>query len=380
MIGKEEQRVDDKRNSLLTVGLICAVLLILGVADLCNSDRLYSETENRVLASRPAFSQEKFFSGEYGGNYEEYITDQFVGRDKWIGLKTCTDILLQKKEINGVYLGTDHYLIGVNDPESYTEQMENGKIASLKKLVNRWDAKVMLVPTADNVLTQKLPDFAPYYQEERLLEKVREAVGDDHYVDVYHALLEHAEEPIYYRTDHHWTSLGAYYGFMAWADSVDRFPFPYNTAGMKTVSDDFQGTLQSRINLDWAKDSIQYFPETEKKAVTVTYDFKDTTDSLYAPEYLDTKNQYGFFLNDNHAFVEIHTGYNPGKTLFLIKDSYANSMLPLLTTHYETIYVVDLRYFNGKLFQFMEQYEPEQGMDVLILYDCIHFLEDFKYY
>ena len=380
MIGEEEQRVDDKRNSLLTVGLICAVLLILGVADLCNSDRLYSDTENRVLASRPVFSWDNLFSGKYGDKYEEYITDQFVGRDKWIGLKTRTDISFQKKEINGVYLGADRYLIGVNDPENYTEQMENGRIASLKKLVNRWDAKVMLVPTADNILTQKLPDFAPYYQEERLLEKVREAVGDDHYVDVYHALQEHAEEPIYYRTDHHWTSLGAYYGFMAWAESVDRFPFPYNTAGMKTVSDDFQGTLQSRINLDWAKDSIQYFPETEKKAVTVTYDFEDTADSLYAPDYLDTKNQYAFFLNDNHAFIEIHTGYNPGKTLFVIKDSYANSMIPLLTTHYETIYVVDLRYFNGKLFQFMEQYEPEQGMDVLILYDCIHFLEDFKYY
>lgn len=380
MTGKEEQRVDDKRNSLLTVGLICAVLLVLGIADLCNDDRLYSETENRVLASQPVFSWEELFSGEYGDDYEEYITDQFVGRDKWIGLKTRADILFQKKEINGVYLGTDHYLIGVNDPDKYTEQMENGRIASLKKLVNRWDAKVMLVPTADNILTQKLPDFAPYYQEDRLLEKVREAVGEEHYVDVYHALQEHAEEPIYYRTDHHWTSLGAYYGFMAWAQSVDRYPFPYNMAGMETVSDDFQGTLQSRINLDWTKDSIQYFPETEKKAVSVTYDFEDMSDSLYAPDYLDTKNQYGFFLNDNHAFIEIHTGYNPGKALFVIKDSYANSMIPLLTTHYETIYVVDLRYFNGKLFQFMEQYEPEQGMDVLVLYDCIHFLEDFKYY
>ena len=114
--------------------------------------------------------------------------------------------------------------------------------------------------------------------------------------------------------------------------------------------------------------------------VSVTYDFADTADSLYAPEYLETKNQYGFFLNDNHAFIEIHTGYNAGKTLFVIKDSYANSMIPLLTAHYETIYVVDLRYFNGKLFQLMEQYEPEQGMDVLVLYDCIHFLEDFKFY
>ena len=258
--------------------------------------------------------------------------------------------------------------------------MEDSRIVSLKKLVNRWDAKVMLVPTADNILTDKLPAFAPYYDETGLLVKVKESVGEEHYIDVYSALQEHAGEPIYYRTDHHWTTLGAYYGFLAWADSMGKFPYPYNTAGMKTVSEDFQGTLQSRINVAWTKDKIQYFPETEKKPVTVTYDFADTADSLYAPEYLETKNQYGFFLNDNHAFIEIHTGYNAGKTLFVIKDSYANSMIPLLTAHYETIYVVDLRYFNGKLFQLMEQYEPEQGMDVLVLYDCIHFLEDFKFY
>ena len=168
--------MDDKRNALLTVGLICAVLFVLGIADLCNSDRIYSETENRVLASRPTFSWESLLSGEYGDDYEEYMSDQFVGRDKWVGIKTRADILFQKKEINGVYLGADRYLIGVNDPQEYTEQMEDSRIASLKKLVNRWDAKVMLVPTADNILTDKLPAFAPHYDEMRLLAKVKESV------------------------------------------------------------------------------------------------------------------------------------------------------------------------------------------------------------
>ena len=372
--------MDEKRNTLLTVAVLCMILLTLGIADICGSDRVYSEAENRVLASHPQFSWMSLLSGQYSDAYEKYLSDQFVGRDKWVGLKTRADIMFRKKEIKNVYLGEDHYLIGVNDPADYPESLENSRIASLKKLVNRWNATVMLVPTADNVLTDKLPDYAEYYDEKRFLDKVRDAVGEEHYVDTYAMLREHAEEPIYYRTDHHWTSLGAYYGFLAWAECLDRFPYPYDPNNMTTVSDDFQGTLQSRINVTWTKDLIQYFPETEKKPVTVTYDFVDTTDSLYAPEQLNTKNQYAYFLNDNHAFVEIHTGYNPGKTLFVIKDSYANSMIPLLTAQYETIYVVDLRYFNGKLFQFMEDYEPEQGMDVLVLYDCIHFLEDFKYY
>ena len=199
-------------------------------------------------------------------------------------------------------------------------------------------------------------------------------------MDVYAALKEHADEEIYYRTDHHWTSLGTYYGFLAWADAVDRFPYPYAVDKMETVSEDFKGTLHSKINLDMTEDSIQIFPETKLRPIKVSYDYVKETDTLYESKYLTTKNQYGYFLDDNHGFVEIDTDYKNGRTLFVIKDSYANSMIPLLTTHYEKIYVIDLRYFNGKLFDFMKICEPEEGMDVLLLYNCIHFLEDFKYF
>lgn len=113
--------------------------------------------------------------------------------------------------------------------------------------------------------------------------------------------------------------------------------------------------------------------------VKVTYDLKDTKDSCYEESYLETRNKYGFFLDDNHALIEIETDYRNGKTLFVIKDSYANCFVPLLIPYYEKIYVMDLRYFNGRLFGFMERYEPEEGMDVLVLYNCIHFLEDFSY-
>ena len=111
----------------------------------------------------------------------------------------------------------------------------------------------------------------------------------------------------------------------------------------------------------------------------MTYDLKVETDTCYEASHLDTKNKYGFFLDDNHAFVEIETGYPNHHTLFVIKDSYANCFIPLLIPHYEKIYVLDPRHFRGRLFEFMEKYEPEGGMDVLVLYNCIHFLEDFAY-
>ena len=372
--------MNEKKNALFTISIICGIILVFTLADLVKGDRVFSETENRVLASRPEFSKEALFQGDYTGAYEEYITDQFIGRDKWIGVKTRADIALQKKDINGVYLAKDDYLIEKHRPTDYSDEMINGKIASLKKLVKRWDAKVMLVPTADNILKDKLPLYAVYFDQAAFLEQVREEIGEEHYVDVYNALLEHNQEQIYYRTDHHWTSLGALYGFRAWEEKMGRYHYLYNVDKMTTVSEDFLGTLHSKINIDAKEDTIQYFTETVKHSVTVTYDFVEKGDSLYEEDYLHTKNQYGFFLDDNHGFVEIETDYKNGNTLFVIKDSYANTLLPLLTTHYEKIYVVDLRYFNGKLFDFMEDYETEEGMDVLVLYNCIHFLEDFRYY
>lgn len=372
--------MDEKRNAFLTIGIICAIILVFAVADVCREDRLFSETENRILASRPEFSAESVKSGEYSKAYEEYVTDQFVARDKWIAMKTQTEILLQKKDINGVYLGEDGYLIEKHLPEDYLLSQEIKKTALLSKLVEDWNAKVMLVPTADNVLTDKLPPDAVYYDQTALLKRVQKEIGRN-YIDVYSALRAHADEEIYYRTDHHWTSRGAYYGYLAWAEATHRKPQVYSLQRMRTASEDFLGTLHSRLNISMPGDKLTYFAETVKRPVTVTYDFGKTAESFYEEKYLKTKNKYGFFMDDNHAFIEIDTGYRKfGRTLFVIKDSYANSMIPLLAPHYEKIYVADLRYVNGSLYDLMELYEPDKGMDVLVLYNCIHFLEDFQYY
>lgn len=371
--------MNDKRNAILTISVIFVMILALAAADFVKEDRKFSESENRVLASEPEFSKEALLAGTYTEEYENYVTDQFIGRDKWIALKTRIDILLQKKNINGVYLADDDYLIEQHKPEDYTAELEQEKLELLQRLVERWDAKVMLVPTADNVLTEKMPENASYYDQVSFLAKVKNLVGEENYVDVYSALSEHADEEIYYRTDHHWTSLGAYYGYEAWRLSEQKFPIIRDPERRETVTDDFLGTLHSRLNVSMKGDEIQYFVDTERLPVTITYDFSVTTDSFYEESHLETKNKYGYFLDDNHAFVEIQTGRPNGKSLFVIKDSYANCTIPLLAQHYEKIYVLDLRYFNSRLFSFMEQYESEDEMDVLVLYNCIHFLEDFKY-
>ncbi len=391
--------MEEKRNAIINVAILAGILLIFMAADFFNPDRRYSERENRLLAAKPEWSREKVLSGKYMEQYEEYLTDQFVSRDKWVEIKTRTDMLFQKKDVNGVYLGKSGYLLEQHLPEDYDEVRELQQTARLKQLVEDWDARVMLVPTADNVLTDKLPAYADYLDETRLLNRVRETIGERNYIDVYSVLQGHRDEEIYYRTDHHWTSLGAYYGYQAWTRETLSFTFPYHPEDMTVVSDNFQGTLHSRVPMVNTMDTIRMFPVTEQRAVSVTYDWQTTGDSFYEESYLDTKNQYGYFLDDNHAFIEIETDYKTGRTLFVIKDSYANSMIPLLQPHYSKIYVLDPRYYNGSISKLMEECEPktennmadsaqdgrpwtgraDRGMDVLVLYNCVHFLEDFRY-
>lgn len=372
---------NDKLHAGMTVALLALVLLVLAVADLVTADRFFSETENRILTQKPKWSLEAVLSGRYGEEYEKYATDQFVRRDTWVMLKTRMDILLQKKVLNGVYLSADGYLIEQHLPEQYSQQTVDKRLAQLQKLTEQYpQTMVMLVPTADNILTDKLPEYAVSYDQRELLSQVREKIGEDHVIDVFPILERHKEEQIYYKTDHHWTTLGAYYGYLQWTQAVGYPPRYYVLRDLETVSDNFLGTLHSRINLPMEADAIQIFPKTNRRAVKITYDFSKEATSYYEPSYLEGKNQYGYFLDDNHAFIEIETTYTAsGRELFLIKDSYANSLIPILAPHYEKIYVLDLRYYNGSLFSLMEQYVTDDKVNVLVLYNNIHFLEDFSY-
>ena len=141
----------EKINAVVTVMLLSAIILIFTVTDMTKEDRIFSETENRMLASRPEFSGESLLNGSFSRDYETYVTDQFVSRDKWISIKTHLDVLLQKQEIGGVYLGKDGYLLEQHLPEDYPRETVEKRLALLERLVEDWNADVMLVPTADNI-------------------------------------------------------------------------------------------------------------------------------------------------------------------------------------------------------------------------------------
>lgn len=372
-----------KINAVINIVLIAGSLGLLTVLSLFKEDRKFSENENRLLEQKPEFTVNALLDGEYTKDYETYVTDQFIGRDELIAMKTYSDICLGKKDIKGVYLGKDHYLLEKHVPDSVRPEKEEERLkllAELQKFCRDRDGegtfRVLLVPTADEILKDKLPANAPVYDQSAFLRRVRDTVGDEDYVDAEQALRNHKEEYIYYRTDHHWTTLGAYYGYCAWAESMGIRPLSQEEFRIRTVTDSFLGTLHSKINISVPPDEIRIYEPKKEPEYRVYYDLSDEAkDTLYEEKHLDTKNKYGFFLDDNHALIEIDTNVNNGKELLIVKDSYSNCMVPFLAMHYDKIYVLDLRFYRSGLYDMIEK-----DTDVLVLYNVHHFLEEFQYF
>lgn len=369
-----------------------AVLLLFSAADMLRPAKLYSSYENRKLHQKPELSVQAVRTGGYMKEYEDYISDQILGRNSYIAVKSATDKALGKKEINGVYLATDGTLIEKHTEEFSAQNIEK-TLEGLQKLERLLQGKsrsfqVLLAPTADNVYAAKLPAYAAVFPEEVLWRRFRDACRENTvFLDVFSPLRSHAEEYIYYGTDHHWTTLGAYYAYQTWAMENKVTAVSYNT---DKVSESFHGTLHSKTNLPGLPfDTIESYAYQGTREVY--YDMSKTPEySLYAEKYLSGKNQYGYFLDDNHMLIEIrNTSYekessdkerkNKGTSLFIIKDSFANCMVPYLSEHYETIYILDLRYYKGKLSQLLDTYVTKDT-DVLILYNMSHFVTEFRFW
>lgn len=363
-------------KSKITVICFCILLFGLTLISVIKPPTIFSEKENRYLTQKPAFSFASLFQGSYTSAYEDYLSDQFPGRDGWIRLQSRSEQLLQKKEINQVYLADDHYLIEKLDRQDFVSAQAQKNTDSLSAFVQNQSralgpshVRVMVVPSASQILTHKLPSFAAVHGEQEFLDAVRLGVGEEHFVDVSAALLSHQDESVYYRTDHHWTTLGAFYGYQAWAKASGFTPYEIRDFSVETVTDSFYGTLQAKVNLPLVPDSMERFSlASSPVAYTVTYnESEDIRDNLYEWSALDTRDKYRFYLNGNQPIVRIETSVPSGRNLLVIKDSFANCFVPFAANHFGRTLVVDLRYFNGDVKALMDAYSIT---DILILYQA----------
>ena len=345
------------------VGIIFILTLFLFlIINVIVPDREKSVQENRMLATKPKFRLSSLISGDYDEKFEAYMDDQFVGRDMWRKLKVAVDRIGGSRLENGVYIGTNGQLL-----EQIEVADENHLAANIKAIKS----------FAANVLNHSLPALAKPEDQTQMFSMVRKDLGDSvEWIDVSTELNKHKTEKIYYKTDHHWTTLGAFYAFQAAAPSLGIDGDLSGKYVSYTVSDSFNGMLASKSGVNFGeKEQIDiYVPTEEDTDLIVDYvDEGKRSTSLYDSSKLKEKDQYTVFLGGNSSLLDIRTVSTSTKRLLLVKDSFANSFIPFLTPYYREIVVVDPRYYSGTINDLMDSYRISE---VLFLYSGNTFFKD----
>ncbi len=345
-----------KRTGLAPLIAIAVILLGLSVGSFfLTPDRAFSENENRYLQLTPKLSWDTVMSGDFMEDMEEYTSDQIVFRDLWTATRSLLQRAEGKEDISGTYLGAEGRYFAKVTEDSFNRAGLEKNAGYIREFFAASDksCRALIVPSPAGVLRDMLPENAPYYDEAGAFERLDATLGGS-LLDV-RATLADVEDP-YYHTDHHWTTMGAQAAYRRWAEVTGH---TVREDALVCATEEFRGTLYSKVLLpDSVYDSVYYAPEIT--AESVVCDGKDGT--LYDRDALTRKDKYELFLGGNYGQCVITTGTENGKHLLLVKDSFANAFVPFLLGDYETVTMIDLRYFRGSMAELAAESD-----DILVL-------------
>lgn len=364
---------------------ICFVLLLAVVflLMLILPDKSFSDEENRVLQKNPEFSISSYMEGRYESKLENYANDQFLFRNFFIKIKAAADVTAGKLEANGVYRGKDRYLMeDISVPDAKNFDRTINALTTFKKHHKRMPMHFLLAPNAANILEDKLPAFVQVADQDKYMDEFFSSIQSAGIkpIDVRKSFEKAAkkdETQLYYRTDHHWTTDGA---FLAYKKAVKSMHLKDNVSFTPyVVKNDFRGTLASKSGfVNGVNDSIiLYMPSKKEKdfnnSVIYYSDTKKKTTEFYQLDNLDKKDAYTVFGGSNHPLYTIKTPMRSKEKLLLVKDSYANSFIPFLSQNFREIVVVDPRYYFGNIDDIIKK---EGITQVMFLYNANTFFTD----
>lgn len=268
----------------------------------------------------------------------------------------------------------------MEDIEVPEEDRLNDNLAAIESFIQNYEdipVTMMLVPDAACILSDRLPAFAQVEDQRQMFSMVERNLGDSvNWIDAVSILNKHKSEKIYYKTDHHWTTQGAFYVFQEAAQTLGIEGDVSDNFVSYTVTDSFNGVLASTsgVGLDEKEEIDIYAPTEGDDDLVVNYvDEGRKTTSLYDSSKLETRDKYGVFLGGNTSVIDIRTVSTSQKRLLLVKDSFADCFIPFLAPYYREIVVVDPRYYSGTLADIMDSYRIS---DVMILYSGNTFFTD----
>ena len=376
--------MSSKYSKFLT-GLFCLFIGGMLLVSTILPDREMSETENRYLQQAPTLSLGNITNGTFMSQAEDYTADQIVGRDFWVALKAWCERMSGKQENNGVYFGKEDTLLNRVSEPSWEDTPARGDTpfqAGLSTRLDYVDALVGnvsvpvyfgLIPSSSAVWSDRLPAGAPTADELSIIDELYFQTGAGT-LDMAGALLSHKDEDIYYRTDHHWTSLGAFYGANVLLETMGLEPLELSDYQKTTVSTEFYGTTFSTSGVRWVRpDSIDTYVSGDGVKVTSWFEGYPEGGSLYVDSYLDVKDKYSYFLGGNQSLCVIETEHTDAPKLLIIRDSYSDSLAPFLTERFSEIHLFDPRYNLTSVKDYVEQNDIDA---VTVLYSFSNFATD----
>lgn len=337
--------------------IISCFVLVFSIFFVILPKEKFSENENRYLEEVPYLSVDNILSHEFQEGLTNYISDHFPLREEFLYLNTKKNLFSGIYRNNGVYYGEDYLL------EEYSVPSNVEKISRIiNKFVdkNNVDTSFILSPTSIMVNSDKLPKYNISYDENIVIDEYKKLLNVK-FIDIRDTLLEHKNEYLFYRTDHHWTTLGSYYAYLEYCKENGIEPKEFN---FEIVNYNFYGTLYSKV-LDKSLE-MDYILRVSNS------NNKELDNILYDYSYLRKKDKYSFFLGGNKNLVTI-TNQDGIDDLLVIKDSYANCFIPFIAENYKNIYVIDPRSYNDSISEFIKDNNIKK---VLFIYNILTIDDD----
>ncbi len=356
-----------KKNIPLIAGF-CLLLAVINLSFFLLPKQEFSTNEKRVLQSAPKFSWNRLANGSLFSSIDSYISDHFSGRDFWVGFNAYYQQFCGLNAAGEIYQGKDGWLM--------ERPVEPGKtfqdnVQVLEQFAKKTELPMTLlsVPTTGYIMEDKLPRLHDAYPDAGMLKTLQTACkGNLEWADITNALLDHSSGDIFYHTDHHWTSRGAYQAYRVLAQMWG-LPAADASEYKITAVNGFYGTAYSKSGL-WAEkpDTVELwrdpFVQTKVSVFDENKPFPTEQDGMFFEKHLEEADKYPVFLDGNHARVTITSNVPSGK-LLIVRDSFAHCLAPFLARHFQQIDLVDLRYFKEQtVSQMIEQNQYDQVLFV----------------
>lgn len=348
----------------LYIYIFLSIIFGVFVANVLVPDKTFSDYENRVLQEMPKISIESILDGSFQEKFDTYTSDQIVLKNYLVKAKNYMDLAQLKFAINEVYTAKDDFYIERHSIKDYDFNLLKKNIDVLNAFKDKYNAEIYLIPNASTILSDKI-----IYQNDIDFNKYLGNIEGIEFVDNILNNYNGNKSDLFYKTDHHWTTIAAYELYK----NIVENPISLN---LKKVDETFYGTIHNKLNVYMEPDTI--YKHNSDTNFSVYYDLGKKNLGMYFDKYLETKDKYSYFLDSNHGLIQIiNEDIVNNEKILIIKDSYANCFAPLIAENYKQVDVMDLRYFNMPLSNYLKIYNYDR---IIVLYNKDGFVNNTDIY